>query len=191
MRTRVRLAAPALLLLAACPRLDPMWEQPKVEAYQASPTNPAQPGMRHPPPGTVPHGPPMDPAVASGRGADGRPLPVAPVAATPELLARGRAKFDIHCAVCHGLVGDGQSQVALNMSLRKPPSLHDYRGVTDGHIFRVITDGFGLMGAYATELSVQDRWAVVHYVRALQLSQNAPLDELPPEARERLDKEGR
>jgi mono/diheme cytochrome c family protein len=188
---RVRLAAPALLLLAACPRLDPMWEQPKVEAYQASALHPGQPGMRAPPPGTVPHRPPVDPALAAGVGPDGRPLPVAPVAATPELLARGRAKFDIHCAVCHGLLGDGQSQLALNMSLRKPPSLHDYRGVTDGHIYQVITSGFGLMGSYATELSVQDRWAVVQYVRALQLSQNASADQLPPEARDRLEKEGR
>jgi mono/diheme cytochrome c family protein len=168
-----------------------MWEQPKVEAYQASPTNPAAPGMRPPPAGTVPHRPPVDPAIASGVGADGRPVPVSPVAPTPELLLRGRAKFDVHCAVCHGLVGDGQSQVALNMSLRKPPSLHEYRGVTDGHIYRVITEGFGLMGSYATELSVEDRWAVVHYVRALQLSQDARLDELPPEERGRLEKEGR
>jgi mono/diheme cytochrome c family protein len=105
-----------------------------------------------------------------------------------ELLARGRKKFDIHCAVCHGVLGDGESQIALNMSLRKPPSLHaNARAAGDGWIYQVITNGFGLMGSYATELTVEDRWAVVAYVRALQLSQAASMDQVPPSAREELE----
>lgn len=188
---RTRLAAPLLLLLAACPRLDPMWDQPKVKAYQASEHYPDGLGMRAPPAGTVPHRPPVEPAVATGRGPDGSPLAVSPVPVTAELLARGRARFNVTCAVCHGVLGDGESQVALNMSLRKPASLHDFRDVADGFIYRVITDGFGLMPSYAAELSVHDRWAVVAYVRALQLSQAATLEQVPAEARERLDKETR
>jgi mono/diheme cytochrome c family protein len=188
---RTCLAAPLLLLLAACPRLDPMWDQPKVKAYQASEHYPDGLAMRAPPAGTVPHRPPVEPAVATGRGPDGRPLPVSPVAVTAELLARGRAKFNVYCAACHGVLGDGESQVAINMSLRKPASLHDFRDVADGFIYQVITDGFGLMPSYAAELTVQERWAVVAYVRALQLSQNATLEQVPPEARERLGEEGR
>jgi mono/diheme cytochrome c family protein len=188
---RIHLAAPLLLLLTACPRLDPMWEQPKVEPYQRSDFFADGRGMREPPPGTVPNQPLLDATLLTGAGPDGKPLATLPVEVTAVMLGRGRAKYDIHCAVCHGLLGDGQSQIALSMSLRKPPSLHDYRGVPDGHLFQVVTNGFGLMGSYASELSVQDRWAVVAYVRALQLSQHASVDQVPPEARERLDKEGR
>jgi hypothetical protein len=81
--------------------------------------------------------------------------------------------------------------VALNMSLRKPPSLHAFRDVPDGHLYRVVANGFGLMPSYAAELSVEDRWAVVAYVRALQLSQHAEVAQLPEEERARLEKEGR
>lgn len=186
---RTLVSAPLLLLLTACPRLDPMWTQPKVKPYRASSFYPDALAMRAPPAGTVPYRPPLDPAVATGLTIDGRPLPIMPVALTPALLARGKKSFEIYCAACHGLLGDGQSQVALNFSLRKPANLHDYRGVPDGHIFQVITSGFGFMNSYATELSVDDRWAVVAYVRALQLSQHAALDQVPPEARERLRKE--
>jgi mono/diheme cytochrome c family protein len=133
----------------------------------------------------------MDPAVATGLGPDGKPLAASPVPVTAALLARGRARFDTFCAACHGVLGDGESQVALNMSMRRPPSLHQYRDVADGYIFRVISSGFGLMPSYAAALPVEDRWAVVAYVRALQLSQHATLDQLPPEARQRLEKEGR
>ncbi len=188
---RTLVSAPLLLLLTACPRLDPMWTQPKVKAYRASPFYPDALAMRAPPAGTVPYGPPLDPAVATGLTIDGRPVKIMPVALTPALLARGKKSFEIYCAACHGLLGDGQSQVALNFSLRRPANLHDYRGVPDGHIYQVITQGFGFMNSYATELSVEDRWAVVAYVRALQLSQHAALDQVPPAARERLEKERR
>jgi mono/diheme cytochrome c family protein len=183
--------APLLLLLTACPRLDPMWTQPKVKAYRASPYYPDALAMRAPPAGTVPYRPPIDPAVATGLTPDGRPLPTMPVAVTPELLARGRRGFEVYCAACHGVLGDGQSQVALNFSLRKPANLHDYRGTPDGHIFEVVTLGFGFMPSYANQLSIEDRWAVVAYVRALQLSQHATLDQVPPDARERLEQERR
>ena len=81
--------------------------------------------------------------------------------------------------------------VAINMSLRRPPSLHAFRDVPDGHVFRVISEGFGLMPSYAAELSIEDRWAVVAYVRALQLSQYATVDQVPPDVRGKLEQEGR
>jgi mono/diheme cytochrome c family protein len=188
---KARAAAVLLLGLAACPRLDPMQRQPKYRAYQASEAHPDGLAMRHPPAGTVPYGAVLDPALSTGLGPDGRPLARAPIPPTPELLARGRNRFEILCAACHGLVGDGESQVAINMALRRPPSLHAYRDVPDGHIYQVVTNGFGLMPSYAAELTVQDRWAVVAYVRALQLSQYASVDQVPPDARRQLEEERR
>jgi mono/diheme cytochrome c family protein len=186
-----------LLGLTACPRLDPMQRQPKYRAYQAAAGAGAagggvQPAMREPPAGTVPFAPLPDAGLATGLGPDGRPLERAPMPATAATLARGRQRFEVFCAACHGVLGDGESQVALNMALRRPPSLHAYRDVPDGHIFRVLTNGFGLMPSYAAELPLlEDRWAVVHYVRALQLSQHAALEQVPPDARQRLLEEGR
>jgi mono/diheme cytochrome c family protein len=188
---RARAAAVLLLALTACPRLDPMQRQQKYKAYQASEHHPDGLAMRHPPAGTVAYRSSLDPAVATGLGPDGRPVATVPLELSAATLARGRTRFEIICAACHGVLGDGESQVALNMSLRRPPSLHAYRDVPDGHVFRVITHGFGLMPSYAPDLSVEDRWAVVAYVRALQLSQHAKLEQLPPDAREALEKEGR
>jgi mono/diheme cytochrome c family protein len=190
-RTSARAAPLLLLALAACPQLDLMQRQPKYRAYQASEVHPDGAAMRHPPAGTVPFGALPDAALATGLGPDGRPLERAPVALTAALLARGRHRFEIVCAACHGLLGDGESQVAINMSLRRPPSLHAYRDVPDGHIFRVISEGFGLMPPYGAELSLEDRWAVVGYVRALQLSQHAALEQVPADDRRRLEGEER
>ena len=189
---RGRLLLLGLLATTACPRLDPMnTGENKRKAYQTTDAFADGLAMRHPPPGTVPYRSAIDPVVATGLAADGKAVAEAPVEITAGTLARGRNRFDVYCATCHGVLGDGESQVALNMSLRKPPSLHAYRDVADGYIFRVVSNGFGLMPSYANELSVEDRWAVVAYVRALQLSQHATLDQLPAEARQRLEKEAR
>jgi mono/diheme cytochrome c family protein len=179
----------AALALTACPRLDPMQRQAKYKAYQPSAFFPDGLAMRDPPQGTVPYHRLLDPAVETGLGADGKPLAESPVPFDEALLARGKSRFEVYCAACHGVLGDGQSQVAINMSLRSPPSLHLYRDRPDGFFYQVITNGFGLMPSYAHSLSVHDRWAVVGYVRALQLSQHAPVDQLPPALRGRLEKE--
>ncbi len=181
----------AALALTACPRLDPMQRQAKVKAYQSSDFYPDGLAMRDPPEGTVPYHGLLDPTVETGLGADGKPLAVSPVPFDQALVQRGKARFEVSCAVCHGVLGDGDSQVALNMSLRRPPSLHLYRDRPDGYIFQVISQGFGLMPSYAGSIPVHDRWAVVAYVRALQLSQHATVDQLPAELRGRLEKETR
>jgi mono/diheme cytochrome c family protein len=188
-----RLAATALplLLLTACPRLDPMQRQGKYQAYQASEFHPDGLAMRAPPAGTVTYRGLRSHEVETGLGADGRPLPRSPVPFTPPALATGRERYDVFCALCHGVLGDGESQVALNMALRRPPSLHLYRDVPDGYLYQVITHGFGFMPSYANELGPEERWAVVAYVRALQLSQHATLGQAPPEIRARLEGEGR
>jgi mono/diheme cytochrome c family protein len=105
------------------------------------------------------------------------------------LLERGHDRFDIFCAPCHGLLGDGRSQVAENMLLRPPPSLHEARIVAleDAKLFAVVSDGYGLMPAYRASLEPADRWAVVAYVRALERSQDMPLEQLPPDVRQEAE----
>ena len=91
--------------------------------------------------------------------------------------------------MCHGLVGDGVSPVATQMSLRPPPSLHKLHNPSPAHIYQVISEGFGLMPSYAAQLDVRERWAVVAYVQALRMSQSATVADAPPDIREKLAKE--
>jgi mono/diheme cytochrome c family protein len=97
------------------------------------------------------------------------------------VLERGRDRFEIFCGVCHGIAGDGVSEVAENMSLRPPPSLvsDPIASYPPGRVFAIIELGYGLMPSYADRLTVADRWAVAAYVGALQLSQRSVLAELP------------
>lgn len=87
------------------------------------------------------------------------------------LLADGRKHYDVTCAPCHGLTGEANTYVAERMSLRKPPSLVDpkMRKESRAAMFRVVTDGYGLMPSAANQLTARERWAVVAYVQALQL----------------------
>lgn len=109
-----------------------------------------------------------------------------PIPVTKDLLLLGKKRFDITCATCHGILGDGVSVVARKMLLKPPPSLHDYRDRPPGYIFDVITSGYGLMASYAWELPLTERWAVVAYVKALQLSQHAPVGQLSDADRQHL-----
>jgi mono/diheme cytochrome c family protein len=107
------------------------------------------------------------------------------------VLARGRERFDVFCAPCHGLAGYGDGLVArraeeLQEGTWTPPtSLHDDAvvGRANGHLFNTITNGIRSMPGYAAQISLGDRWAVVAYVRALQRSQNARPQDLPPDRR--------
>ncbi|MBO0751671.1 MAG: cytochrome c [Bradyrhizobiaceae bacterium] len=134
-------------------------------------------------------------------GASARPLPDGVVAqgdvaaaaeasvqpeVSPALLARGRERFDIYCAPCHGLAGDADGIIVAH-GFPKPPSLHDDRllAAPAQHIYDVITTGDGVMYAYAARVEPRDRWAIVAYIRALQLSRRAVVAEVP-EARDML-----
>lgn len=114
-----------------------------------------------------------------------------PFRVTAEVMERGRERFNITCAACHGLAGDGESEVAKQMTLRKPPSLVEpsIRAYPPGRIFRVITFGYGLMPTYGTHLSVHDRWAVIAYLRALQLASGSKLADLPAPVRDEAQKQ--
>jgi mono/diheme cytochrome c family protein len=113
-----------------------------------------------------------------------------PVPVNAELLRRGRERYDIYCSVCHDRVGRGRGLI-VQRGFRTPPSLHEprLREQTDGYLFEVITKGFGVMPDYAQQIRAADRWAIVAYMRALQLSQHATLADVPEPERARLSRE--
>jgi mono/diheme cytochrome c family protein len=105
-----------------------------------------------------------------------------------ELLARGRQRFGIFCSPCHGAGGDGNG-IVVQRGMPHPTSYHDQRLLTadDQHFFGVITNGYGAMYSYAARVPPADRWAIVAYIRALQLSRHASLDDVPADERARLE----
>lgn len=160
--------------------------QPRVSNYGPSEFYADGIAMREPPRGTVPRERiVLNAPLTTGK--DGEAYVTAfPLKVDRPLLALGKKRYDITCGTCHGPVGDGDSIVGRQMALRPPPSLHSYAERPPGYIYEVITKGFGMMASYAGELPVRERWAVVAYIRALQISQATPLDKAPPEARARL-----
>jgi len=169
--------------------------QPKVGFYSESEFYQDRMAMREPPAGTVPRERiVLNSGLATGKvlGPNGTEtyLTTFPLKVDRPLVALGRKRFDITCGTCHGPLGDGDSIVAHQMSLRPPPSLHLYADKPVGYFYEVITKGFGLMASYAGELPVRERWAIVAYVRALQISQATPIDKAPPEIRAKLTAPG-
>jgi hypothetical protein len=173
-------------------------DQPKANRYRESKFFDDGLTMKAPPAGTVPRERiTLNARLTTGREPDGpiqtngEPLPMyvttVPVPMTRKLLDLGRQRYDITCGTCHGVLGDGDSIVARQMALRPPPSLHRYTDRPAGYIYEVITKGFGMMASYAAELTVEERWAVVAYIRALQLSQGTPAADLPADVRQRLE----
>jgi mono/diheme cytochrome c family protein len=112
------------------------------------------------------------------------PVDVLPVAVTPALLRRGQQRYGIYCTPCHGATGRGDGMV-VQRGYRRPPSFHidRLRNEKTGYFFDVITSGFGAMPDYAAQVPVADRWAIVAYLRALQLSENARLEDVPADRR--------
>jgi hypothetical protein len=117
-----------------------------------------------------------------GQDATELPWPV-----TAGMMARGRGRFDIFCAPCHDRAGSGDGMI-VRRGYRRPPSYHidRLRQAPVGHFFDVITNGFGAMPDYRAQVPVPDRWAIVAYIRALQASQHATLDDVPPGERNAL-----
>jgi cytochrome c553 len=110
-----------------------------------------------------------------------------PMKITTELLNRGRERFNIYCSVCHGRTGEGNGMI-VQRGFPKPPTFHQdrLRKAPPGYIFGVITHGYGVMYSYADRVQPADRWAIVAYIRALQLSQNARLEDVPLDRRGEL-----
>jgi len=104
-----------------------------------------------------------------------------------QLLKRGHERFDIYCSPCHGRAGNGQG-IVVSRGMLPPPTFHSdsIRGFPDGRIFDVISNGVRNMPSYAAQIPVEDRWAIIAYLRALQRSQHATIEDVPVEKREKL-----
>jgi len=172
-------------------QLQRMVEQPKYLPYTENDFFEDGRAMRTPASGTIPReGHPSNPALEP-RNPNGDYVEAIPIPITPAMLKLGQHNFQITCATCHGLLGDGNSVVAEKMSLRPPPSLHDFIDRPNGFFYAVISEGYGLMPSYADQIAPEAAWAVVAYVRALQLSQRASLADAPPQIQAQLLREGR
>lgn len=110
-----------------------------------------------------------------------------PFAITRQDLERGRARYNIYCAPCHDFTGSGRGMI-VQRGFPPPPSYHldRLRRAPVGHFFEVMTKGYGTMYSYADRVPVEDRWRIAAYIRALQLSQQATINDVPPEARRQL-----
>ncbi|HXJ11118.1 MAG TPA: cytochrome c [Candidatus Limnocylindrales bacterium] len=131
---------------------------------------------------TVARGSVQDDSLIVPKESNAFPLPL-----TAELLERGQQRYGIFCTPCHGIQGDGLGMVAMR-GMKHPPSYHQerLRNVPNGYLYDVVTNGFGAMYGYSAQIPPRDRWAIVAYLRALQLSRNAPVGQLPAELREKL-----
>ncbi|MDQ3906967.1 MAG: cytochrome c [Acidobacteriota bacterium] len=111
-----------------------------------------------------------------------------PFPLTREVLERGRERFDIYCAVCHARTGEGDGMI-VRRGFSRPPSYHTerLRQAPLGHFFDVMTNGYGAMPRYDAQISANDRWAIAAYIRALQLSRDATLEDVPADKRQELD----
>jgi mono/diheme cytochrome c family protein len=188
------------MLLAGCERAkQDMYDQPRYKPYAASSLFADGASARPLPPGTVAHARGAFSDSSGGRvgaaavqqdlqaeAAQAMPYPV-----DMQLLRRGQERFSIYCMPCHSPAGDGDGMV-VRRGFPAPPSFHSdrLRAVPDRHIYDVITQGYGIMYPYADRVEPQDRWAIVAYIRALQLSQHAPAGSLPEALRSRLPQTG-
>ena len=179
----------ALLGLMATGCRQDMHDQPKFEPLEASPTFADGKASRDLIEGTVARGMLRDDTVFySGRTPEDQFVTELPVPLTRELLDRGQTRFNAYCSPCHGRVGDGEGMV-VQRGFKHPQSFHEIRLRESpvGYFFHVMTNGFGEMSSYAAQISPADRWAIVAYVRALQLSQHASIDDLSAEELEKVE----
>lgn len=119
---------------------------------------------------------------------DGKLVTTFPFRITREVLLRGQERFNIYCAPCHGRTGDGRGMIPQR-GFPQPPSYHiqRLREAPVGHFFDVITHGYGIMFSYASRVDPRDRWAIAAYIRALQLSQDAKLSDVPSQDQAKLE----
>ena len=165
-----------------------MHDQPKYKAQARSDFFADQRAGRPLVPGTVARGFLRADALAYTGRVDGQLTTVFPAPVTMAVMERGRERFDIFCAPCHGRTGWGDGLV-VRRGYRRPPSFHDdrLRAMAVGHFFNVITNGFGAMPDYAQQIPPDDRWAIVAYIRALQRSHQGTLADVPAAERATLD----
>jgi mono/diheme cytochrome c family protein len=158
-----------------------MYDQPRLEPFEASSFFPRGLSARPEIPGTVPRGSleleALDPRSSVGF----------PIAIDAQALERGRSRYEIFCSPCHGLAGYGDG-IIVRRGFPAPPSFHSdrLRAKPPSHYVEVIANGYGRMFDYAARVRPRDRWAVAAYIQALQLSQAASIEDAPAEERARL-----
>src|SRR6185437_3764279 len=175
------MALGAALLTVACTQK--MAVQPYNRPYTSSDVFADGSSARPIPADTVARGHTRDDTLLfTGKDSSGQDSTQFPFPVTRDVLQRGRDRFEIYCAPCHGYTGDGDG-VVVQRGFNPPPSYNTdrLRAAPVGHFFDVATNGFGAMPSYSAQIPVNDRWAIVAYIRALQLSQHASVDDAPPD----------
>jgi mono/diheme cytochrome c family protein len=168
-----------------------MHDQPRYEPLEASEIFADGAASRPPIAGTVARGQLReDEAFYTGLASDGGFVRALPVATTPALLARGQQRFNAYCSPCHDRAGTGRGMI-VRRGFKSPSSLHveRLRQAQVGYFYDVISNGFGQMSSYAAQVAPADRWAIVAYIRALQLAHQARLADLPPAVAAELRRE--
>lgn len=188
MKRYAPLALAMTVFLAGC-HTD-MWVQPRQDAMEESTFFADGQSARPLVGGTVARGHLREDSVFFTGAKDGKWVTEIPVKVDIDLIARGQDRYTAFCTPCHGRLGDGKGMIALRgFTLQRP--VGDFhtdrlRNLPVGHFYDVITNGYGAMYSYASRVEPRDRWAIVSYIRALQLSQNAKLEDADPAALEEL-----
>ncbi len=186
---RIYLTVGAMFLVAGCAQK--MADQPKVKPLTASDFFADGQAARPLPADTVFRSETYDDVLLNTGKVNGEDAEIFPFPITREVLLRGQERFNIFCAVCHDRMGSAKG-IVVQKGYAEPPVLTSDRLIKApvGHFFDVITNGFSAadqMPSYAAQIPVKDRWAIIAYIRALQLSQHATLDDVPPDVRATLE----
>lgn len=181
-------AALAVVALTGVACRQDMHDQPKYTALEASTFFENAQASRVPPAGTVARGHLRDDTHLYEGLVDGGPAGEFPFPVDAAVMARGQEMFNAFCSPCHGMTGEGNGMV-VQRGFTPPPSLGEdfLRGMPPGYFFSVITNGIGVMPDHASQITVEDRWAIVAYLQALQLSRSVSIEELPPAERGRIE----
>ena len=172
----------ALMTLSACDSIQ-MRDQPYQRPLTQTDFFADGSSYRVPPTGTVAQGfLREDDHFYTGK-VDGVLAETFPIAVTADVIDRGQKEFRTFCAPCHGIGGDGNGMVVQRGFPKHPPSFHEerLRAIAVGHYFDVMTNGFGIMFDYRDRIKPEDRWAIIAYIRTLQISQNAVVADVPQE----------
>jgi cytochrome c5 len=180
MKSRTKASLVALCLLAAAGCRQDMHNQPKYRPLRSTTFFADGSSARPLVEGTVARGTLQEDAAFFTGKVGNTAVKELPIAVDEQVLSRGEERYNIFCTPCHDAVGTGRGMV-VQRGYRQPPSFHDERlRIADaGYFFDVMTNGFGSMPDYRMQLTARDRWAVVAYIRALQLSQHADKADIP------------